>query len=155
MKLCGQFADAYRRHTGADMPVEPWDQLVGAINAVFGSWMNERAISYRRHHQIDGLLRTAVNGQMVGPSEGSGLMFTPPPVNPALEQILIESSYGLGEAIVLGKVTPDRFVLDKGTLTIQERVISVKDKVMATLARDGAGQSGPRDAASLDDGQVV
>src|SRR5262249_90262 len=50
---------------------------------------------------------------------------------------------------------PDRFVLDKGTLAIQERVISVKDKVMATLARDGAGQSGPRAAASLDDGQVV
>src|SRR5262249_45069153 len=50
---------------------------------------------------------------------------------------------------------PDRFVLDKGTLAIQERVISVKDKVMATLAGDGAGQSGPRDAASLDDGQVV
>ncbi|HZT83718.1 MAG TPA: PEP/pyruvate-binding domain-containing protein, partial [Gemmataceae bacterium] len=76
------------------------------------------------------------------------------PVNPALGQILIESSYGLGEAIVLGKVTPDRFVLDRRSLKVIERNISVKDVVVATLARDGRGPAGARDAASLTDAQL-
>src|SRR5207253_7409651 len=111
---------------GAPVPTDPWAMLCAAINAVFGSWNNERAVTYRRHHKIDGLLGTSVTVQMMCPAEVSGVMFTANPVNPALEQILIESSYGLGEAIVLGKVTPDRFVLDKKTLAISQREISVK-----------------------------
>src|SRR5437773_1332775 len=136
------------------MPADPWAMLCQAIDAVFGSWNSERAILYRRHHQIDGLLGTAVNVQMMCPSEVAGVMFTANPVNPALGQILIESSYGLGEAVVLGKVTPDRFVLDKQTLKVLERTIAVKDTVIAAVARDGRGQAGARDAASLSDAQV-
>ncbi len=59
-----------------------------------------------------------------------------------------------GEAIVLGKVTPDRFVLDKKDRKMVERVISKKDTVIATLAQDGQGQTGPRDQASLTDAQL-
>jgi pyruvate,water dikinase len=152
--LCSRFRDAYHHHTGREMPTEPWDMLRQAIDAVFGSWNNERAIAYRRHHGIEGLLGTAVNVQMMCPSEVSGVMFTANPVNPTLEQIIIESSYGLGEAIVLGKVTPDRFVLDKRRLHVIEHVISVKDTVIATLAEDGQGQTGARNSASLGDGQL-
>jgi pyruvate,water dikinase len=100
------------------------------------------------------LLGTAVNVQMMCPSEVSGVMFTANPVNPARGEVLIESAFGLGEAIVLGEVTPDRFVLDKETLALRERAISVKDKRVATLAEDGQGQTGARDAASLRDEQV-
>jgi pyruvate,water dikinase len=50
--------------------------------------------------------------------------------------VLIESSYGLGEAIVLGKVTPDRFVLDKTTLQVIERAISAKDVIIRALTPD-------------------
>jgi pyruvate,water dikinase len=152
--LCVRLREAYRRHTGRELPTEPWDMLRQAIDAVFDSWHNERAIAYRRHHGVEGLLGTAVTVQMMCPSEVSGVMFTANPVNPALDQILIESSYGLGEAIVLGKVTPDRFVLDKQSLKITDRTISVKQYVVATLARDGRGQTGARDAASLTDAQV-
>jgi rifampicin phosphotransferase len=152
--LCDRCRASYRERTGRDLPDDPWEMLVQAIDAVFGSWHNERAVTYRQHHRIDGLLGTAVNVQMMCPSEVSGVMFTANPVNPALEQVLVESSFGLGEAVVLGKVTPDRFVLDKRSLRITERTISVKEHIVATLAADGRGQTGPRDAASLSDGQV-
>ncbi|HMF17334.1 MAG TPA: PEP/pyruvate-binding domain-containing protein, partial [Gemmataceae bacterium] len=153
--LCQRMTAAYRQHTGKDMPTKPWDMLVEAINAVFRSWNSERAVTYRTHHQIEGLLGTSVTVQMMCPSEVSGVMFTANPVNPSLEQILIESSYGLGEAIVLGKVTPDRFVLDKKTLVITQREISVKDRIISTLSADGRQQVRRADAASLTDVQIA
>jgi pyruvate,water dikinase len=153
--LCGHFRDAYRQHAGRELPTDPWEMLSQAIDAVFGSWNNERAVTYRRHHHIDGLLGTAVNVQAMCPSEVSGVMFTANPVNAALEQVLIESSYGLGEAIVLGKVTPDRFALDKRTLQVVERTISAKDVVISALTRDGRGQSGATGGASLTDDQLT
>jgi pyruvate,water dikinase len=153
-ELCHRFVFEYRQHAGHDMPTDPWAMLCAAINAVFGSWNSERAVTYRRHHKVEGLLGTAVNVQMMCPSEVSGVMFTANPVNPALGQIIIESSYGLGEAIVLGKVTPDRFVLDKSNRQIIERIISKKETVIATLAQDGKGQARKRDEASLTDAQI-
>jgi phosphohistidine swiveling domain-containing protein len=152
--LCDRYRQAYRQHTGRDLPTEPGDMLRQAIDAVFGSWNNERAVTYRRLHGIEGLLGTAVNVQMMCPSEVSGVLFTANPVNPALEQIVIESSYGLGEAIVLGKVTPDRFVVSRQDGRIVQRAVSNKVRVIATIAQHGAGQAGPRDRASLDDTQV-
>src|SRR5262249_54517843 len=77
------------------------------------------------------------------------------PVHPGLPRIVIESSYGLGETVVLGKVTPDRFVLDKADRSVRERHISAKEHVVAALARDGRAQAGPRDAASLTDAQLA
>ena len=152
-KLCARLRDFYAEKTRHEFPTDPWAMLCAAVNAVFLSWNTERAILYRRHHEIDGLLGTAVNVQMMCPSEVSGVMFTANPVNQAAE-IIIESAYGLGEAIVLGKVTPDRFVLDKSKLTPKERVISRKEKRIATLAEDGKGQTGAKDDASLRDDQV-
>jgi pyruvate,water dikinase len=153
--LCGRLRDAYRAHAGRDLPTDPWDMLRQAIDAVFGSWDSARAVAYRRDHHVEGLPGTAVNVQAMCPSEVSGVMFTANPVNPAREEILIESSYGLGEAVVLGKVTPDRFVLDKRTLRVVERAVSAKEVVIATLARDGRGQAGGRDRASLTDAQLT
>lgn len=153
--LCHRMLAAHRERVGRDMPTDPWSMLCAAINAVFGSWNNERAIAYRRHHHIQGLLGTAVTVQMMCPSEVSGVMFTANPVDPSQEQIIIESSYGLGEAIVLGKVTPDRFVLDKPSLEIRDRVISVKEHVIRTMTHDGQGQTGAKDVASLTDAQIA
>ncbi len=153
--LCDRFRDAYPRHAGRDLPTEPWEMLAEAVGAVFGSWNNERAVAYRRHHHIDGLLGTAVNVQAMCPAEVSGVMFTANPVSRAREQVLIESSYGLGEAIVLGKVTPDRFMLDKRTLQVVERTIAAKDVVIAALTRDGRAPSGGNGGASLTDAQLA
>jgi pyruvate,water dikinase len=153
--LCGHFLDAYQRHTGHDLPSEPWDALHAAINAVFASWNSERAVTFRRHHHIEGLLGTAVNVQAMCPSEVAGVLFTADPVNPALDHLVIESSYGLGESVVLGKVTPDRFVLDRRTRKVLERHVARKEHIVATLAHDGHGQAGAPDAASLNDAQLA
>ena len=150
---CVRLRDFFAQKAGVSFPTDPWQMLTAAVNAVFRSWHSERAILYRKHHQINGLLGTAVNVQMMCPSEVSGVMFTANPVNQAGE-IIIESAFGLGEAIVLGKVTPDRFVLDKTDLTTKERVISRKENRIATLAEDGHGQTGAKDDASLGDDQV-
>jgi pyruvate,water dikinase len=114
-----------------------WELLCRAINAVFHSWNSERAVLYRKHHRIDGLLGTAVTVQIMCPAEISGVLFTVNPVDGAREQILIEAVPGLGEALVLGQVTPDRFVLERHTLTVMKR----------TLAGDGS--------ATLRDDQLV
>jgi pyruvate,water dikinase len=153
-ELCGMVAMTYHRHTGDNFPTEPWEILGAAIDAVFRSWMNDRAITYRDHHKITGLLGTAVNVQMMCPSEVSGVMFTGNPVDPRSEQMIVEASFGLGEAVVLGKVTPDRFVLDKRDARILERHIARKEKRVATLAADGQGQTGGAEDASLTDAQV-
>ena len=153
--LCGGLADLHRERLGFEFPTDPWNLLRAAIDAVFASWMSERAVIYRKSHGIDGLLGTAVNLQMMCPSEVSGVMFTAHPVQPALGQMIVESAYGLGEAVVLGKVTPDRFVLDDKTGAILERHIARKETRVATLAADGQGQTGAIDEASLRDEQIA
>src|SRR5262249_22633666 len=78
---------AFCEHRGREPPAEPWEQLCQAINAVFDSWNSERAVAYRKHHQIDGLLGTAINVQAMCPAEVAGVMFTDHPVNPVAQQI--------------------------------------------------------------------
>lgn len=151
--LCDRLRSFYADQVGSPFPTEPWLMLTAAINAVFASWNSERAVTYRRHHKISGLLGTAVNIQMMCPSEVSGVLFTVNPVSQA-DEVVIEASFGLGEAIVLGKVTPDRFVLNKSPLAIRERIIASKDKRVVTLAEDGRGQTGAGTDASLTDAQV-
>ncbi|HEX3313814.1 MAG TPA: PEP/pyruvate-binding domain-containing protein [Gemmataceae bacterium] len=150
---CGQIAMTYQRHSGKPFPVDPWDTLTAAIDAVFGSWMNDRAVSYRAHHKIEGLLGTAVNVQMMCPSEVSGVMFTADPVDASKDEMIVEASFGLGEAIVLGKVTPDRFILSKPDVRVLEKHIAKKDKIVATLTESTAAANS--DGASLTDEQVI
>jgi pyruvate,water dikinase len=151
-ELCRRLREAIEQHTGRDFRDDPFAMLDDAIEAVFRSWNSERAIAYRRHHQMEGQLGTAVNVQMMCPSEVSGVMFTAHPVNPAIQQIIIEASFGLGEAVVLGKVTPDRFVLSRPELEIVERQVS--DKKTIVPAAEGATQAQARRAASLTDEQL-
>jgi pyruvate,water dikinase len=118
---------------------EPWQQLFRAIEAVFHSWNSERAVLYRKHHKIEGLLGTAVTIQAMCPADVSGVLFSANPVDPSRGEILIEAASGLGEALVLGKVTPDRFVLDKSTLRIIEQTTVAESGLTAAELADLAG----------------
>src|SRR5437879_558677 len=60
-ELVAEYKTYFRRQSGKDFPDDPIDQLWGAIGAVFGSWMAEKAVTYRRVEKITGLLGTAVN----------------------------------------------------------------------------------------------
>ena len=83
-ELVEAYKQFFRERTGKDFPHDPTEQLWGAIGAVFGSWMAEKAVTYRRVEKISGLLGTAVNVvQMVfgnkGDDSGTGVCFTRDP----------------------------------------------------------------------------
>jgi pyruvate,orthophosphate dikinase len=83
-QLVGEYKAYFKEKTGKDFPEDPMEQLWGAIGAVFGSWMGEKAVTYRRVEKITGLLGPAVNVmQMVfgntGEESGTGVCFTRDP----------------------------------------------------------------------------
>lgn len=112
--------DAAKRFLQAyEFPNDPWQALVACIDAVFASWRSERAAAYRARHGITDVTGTAVNVQMMFPSERSGVLFTVNPNDPAAGEMVLEASWGLGEAVVSGAVTPDIYVLDSQTLALK------------------------------------
>src|SRR2546423_441396 len=85
-ELVARFKALVKERTGQAFPNDPWDQLKGAAGAVFGSWMNDRAIVYRRKYNIPQDWGTAVNVQAMvygntGENSGSGVAFTRNPAN--------------------------------------------------------------------------
>jgi phosphohistidine swiveling domain-containing protein len=113
--------EAYLEALKEGVPSDPWEQLRAAVGAVFRSWESERARTYRDRHNLRGLAGTAVTVMAMFPSERSGILFTEDPNRPDQGRILVEASYGLGEAIVRGHVEPDTFCIDRSTMTIVER----------------------------------
>ena len=93
----------------------------------WASLYNERAISYRRqmHYGEDGLAMSVGVQQMVMPRT-AGVAFTLNPLNGDRSQVAIDASWGLGEPVVSGSVTPDNFLVDKVMGQITSRVISDK-----------------------------
>ncbi len=79
--LVYDFKDAVKKRTGHDFPTDPWDQLWGAVMAVFNSWNGDRAIYYRKMHNYPSDWGTAVNVQAMvygnmGENSGTGVCFT-------------------------------------------------------------------------------
>jgi pyruvate,orthophosphate dikinase len=111
-RLVVLFKTLIKERTGKTFPANVWDQLRGAAGAVFGSWMNDRAIVYRRKYNIPTEWGTAVNVQAMvygntGENSGSGVAFTRNPANGANEfygEFLINAQ---GEDVVAGVRTPE------------------------------------------------
>ena len=111
-ELVKRFKDLVKKRTGKGFPSDPWVQLMGAAGAVFGSWMNDRAIVYRRKYNIPAEWGTAVNVQAMvygntGNDSGSGVAFTRNPANGVNEfygEFLINAQ---GEDVVAGVRTPE------------------------------------------------
>src|SRR5438477_4028811 len=109
--LVGRYKDAVARETGREFPQDPHDQLWGAIGAVFSSWMNARAVTYRRLHDIPESWGTAVNVQAMvfgnlGDTSATGVAFTRNPSTGARElygEFLVNAQ---GEDVVAGIRTP-------------------------------------------------
>jgi len=110
-ELIRRFKIVYKEETGHEFPQDPMDQLWGAVDAVIGSWMAEKAITYRKVEKITGLLGTAVNVvQMVfgnmGENSGTGVCFTRDPStgeNVFYGDLLMNAQ---GEDVVAGIRTP-------------------------------------------------
>jgi pyruvate,orthophosphate dikinase len=111
-ELVARFKALVKERAGKNFPASPWDQLTGAVGAVFGSWMNDRAIVYRRKYNIPTEWGTAVNVQAMvygntGDESGSGVAFTRNPANGTKEfygEFLINAQ---GEDVVAGVRTPE------------------------------------------------
>ena len=142
----------YRQLTGETFPTEPWEILVQCINAVFESWHSERAVAYRQRNDIRGLAGTAVNVQAMFPSEVSGIVFTQDPNDLSAEQLVIEAAYGLGEAVVSGDVTPDRFIVKRSNFADCSAHIGHKASRVVALGQEQAHDPA---AASLNREQLT
>ncbi|EAG2428919.1 pyruvate, phosphate dikinase [Listeria monocytogenes] len=127
--------DAYKlifsQATGTDFPQDPLEQLRLAIIAVFNSWMNPRAVIYRRLHDIDASFGTAVNIQAMvfgntGETSGTGITFTR---NPSTGEKKVFGEFLLnaqGEDVVAGIRTPEPIS------ALQERMPTVYKELLYT-----------------------
>jgi pyruvate,orthophosphate dikinase len=111
-EMVTRFKALIKERTGSEFPQDPWKQLWGAAGAVFGSWMNDRAIVYRRKYNIPTEWGTAVNVQAMvygntGEQSGSGVAFTRDPASGEkvfYGEFLINAQ---GEDVVAGVRTPE------------------------------------------------
>ena len=111
VQLVGSYKEAVARETGKDFPQDPHEQLWGAVGAVFSSWMNARAVTYRRLHDIPESWGTAVNIQAMvfgnmGETSATGVAFTR---NPSTGESKLYGEFLInaqGEDVVAGIRTP-------------------------------------------------
>jgi pyruvate, orthophosphate dikinase len=111
-ELVARFKNLIKQRTGSEFPQDPWKQMWGAVGAVFGSWMNDRAIVYRRKYNSPSEWGTAVNVQAMvygntGDKSGSGVAFTR---DPATGEKVFYGEFLMnaqGEDVVAGVRTPE------------------------------------------------
>ncbi len=134
-RLVSEFKTIYKDTLGKEFPTEPKEQLLNAIEAVFRSWMNERAIYYRRMNDIPSAWGTAVNVQEMvfgnmGDDSGTGVAFTR---NPSTGENAIYGEYLLnaqGEDVVAGVRTPKHIEeLEKDMPEVYEQFVAICKKL--------------------------
>lgn len=115
------------------------DEVVSHVKKCWASLWTARAIYYREKQGFNHFeVSLSVVVQKMVNSEKSGVMFTANPVNNNTNEIMINASWGLGEAIVSGAVTPDEYIVEKDSLSIVEKHIADK-KVMIIKKDSGVG----------------
>ena len=139
--LVAEFKKLVKKRTGKAFPNNPWEQLLGSVGAVFSSWMNDRAIVYRRKYNIPADWGTAVNVQSMvfgntGASSGSGVAFTRDPAtgeNVFWGEFMMNAQ---GEDVVAGVRTPDPVVKLKKVLPSAHKELLRICKVLEKHFRD-------------------
>lgn len=107
--------------------VEGEEALIAAIERCWRSLFTDRAVAYRTKQGVDAAgLAMAVVIQRLVPAESAGVLFTCDPLDPDGKRMLAEASWGLGEAVVSGRVQPDRFRLDRETGKVLEKHLGLK-----------------------------
>jgi pyruvate,orthophosphate dikinase len=140
-ELVKRFKALIKERTGSEFPQDPWQQLWGSTGAVFGSWMNDRAIVYRRKYGIPAEWGTAVNVQAMvygntGDKSGSGVAFTRDPATGEkvfYGEFLINAQ---GEDVVAGVRTPEPVALLKGHLPAAFAELEIVRKTLESHFKD-------------------
>ena len=103
------------------------DAVCDAVSRCWASLDSERSVAYRRRQGVsDEALAMAVVVQRLVPAEVAGVLFTRDPLDAQGQRMLVEASWGLGESVVSGRVSPDRFHVDRDSGRVLERHISTK-----------------------------
>ncbi len=132
-ELVVNFKKAIKKQTGEEFPTNPWDQLWGAICAVFGSWMNERAILYRKLNNIPAEWGTAVSVQAMvfgnmGENSATGVAFSR---DAATGENIFNGEYLInaqGEDVVAGIRTPQQITIEGSRRWAKAQKISEEDR---------------------------
>jgi len=134
-KLVETYKAIVKKATKKDFPQDPKEQMFGAMGAVFGSWMNERAIKYRDLNNIKGLKGTAVTVQSMvfgnwGDDSGTGVCFSRDPStgkNEFYGEFLMNAQ---GEDVVAGIRTPEKIAtLAKKNAAVYKQLVGFKDSL--------------------------
>ena len=130
LSFAGQ-QDTYLNIRGSDAVFE-------AVRDCWASLWTARALSYRHEHAIaQEAVAMAVVVQMMVPSEVSGILFTANPATGERSEMIVNASFGLGEAIVGGEITPDTYIIDRDTLAVRETIIGGKEHMLVAAAGQG------------------
>ena len=135
------------------------DEVIRAVKRCWASLWTGRAIGYRERQRIRGEdVSMAVVVQQLVSAEVAGVVFTANPVTGALDELMINAAWGLGEAIVSGRVTPDTIVINKQTGMIASQNIASKDVMTVRLelgTREEPVPAGKRRRAALEPAQAA
>ena len=135
------------------------DAILQAVTRCWESARSEHALDYRRKQGLSvERLQLAVLVQQLVASDVSAVVFSANPVTGSRDEVMINASWGLGESIVGGTVTPDTFIVRKSDLAVINRVIA--DKQHMTVSASGGTREVDvprflRNEVSLNDEQVV
>lgn len=134
------------------------DSVLQAVKRCWASLWTARAIAYRSRNAIPSeQIALAVVVQEMVASEISGVLFTANPLTGRRDEIVVDASFGLGEAIVSGQVEPDHYVVDPHEWKITERALG--DKAVAIVPRAGGGteqiEQHKAEQQALDDARII
>lgn len=119
--------DTYLNISGVEL-------LAEAVARCWESARSTRAVEYRRHEGLAGRsVQLAVLVQQLVVADTSAVVFSADPVSGHRDRVVINASWGLGESVVGGIVTPDTYVVDKATLTPVSRKIANKERMTVAV----------------------
>ena len=135
------------------------DEVVAAVRNCWASLWTTQAISYRHQNGIPSSeVAMAVVTQLMVPSEVSGILFTANPASGERSEMIINASFGLGEAVVSGQVTPDTYIVDRQSRSAKETVIGPKEQKIVSDGDQGVRVENiaddEREASSLSDAMI-
>lgn len=116
------------------------EELLQRVKSCWASTFHARVLFYRLKQGMQAEMPVGVVVQAMVNSDKAGVMFTVDPTTRDPDHLVIEAAWGLGEVVVLGQVTPDRYVISKATGKVVDESVGTKDFMLVRDATTGANQ---------------
>jgi len=154
----GELASFAGQHE-TELNVVGIDALLGAVARIWASARSERALAYREQQGLEvGGVRLAVLVQQLVLADTSAVVFSANPITGNRDEVVVTASWGLGESLVSGTVTPDTWVVRKADLAVNEERIGAKERMTVAVpggTREVAVPRLLRERASLSEAQIT